>query len=118
MSYLIAAPGMLAAAAADVASIGSSLSAAHVAAAAPTTAVVAAAGDEVSAAIASLFSGHGQASTCEFQRITVGRRQTPSLSGQPVVQPAHIAAEPGRMMAGKVRHDQFERLGACILGTR
>ena len=40
---------------------GSGLTAAHAAAAGPTTAVVAAAGDEVSAAIASLFSGHGQA---------------------------------------------------------
>ena len=61
MSYVIAAPEILAAAAADVAGIGSSLSAAHVLAAAPTTHVVAAAGDEVSAAIASLFSGHAQA---------------------------------------------------------
>ena len=61
MSYVIAATDMLAAAAADVAGIGSSLSEAHAAAAAPTTAVIAAAEDEVSAAIASLFSGHAQA---------------------------------------------------------
>ena len=61
MSYVIAAPEMLAAAAADVAGIGSSLSAAHAVAAAPTTAVIAAAEDEVSAAIAQLFSGHGRA---------------------------------------------------------
>ena len=60
MSYVIAATNMLASAAADVAGIGSSLSAARSVAAAPTTAVVAAAEDEVSAAIASLFSGHGQ----------------------------------------------------------
>jgi hypothetical protein len=57
---------MLAAAAADVAGIGSSLSAAHAVAAAPTTAVIAAAEDEVSAAIASLFSGHGQ----QFQALS------------------------------------------------
>ena len=43
MSYVIAAPDMLAAAAADVAGIGSSLSAANAAAAAPTTGVLAAA---------------------------------------------------------------------------
>jgi hypothetical protein len=61
MSYLIAAPDMLAAAAADVAGIGSSLSAANGAAVAPTTGIVVAAEDEVSAAIAALFSGHGQA---------------------------------------------------------
>jgi hypothetical protein len=61
MSYVIAAPEMIASAASDVANIGSTLNAANAAAAAPTTGIVAAAGDEVSAAIASLFSGHAQA---------------------------------------------------------
>jgi triacylglycerol lipase len=60
MSYVIAAPEMLAAAAADVAGIGSSLSEANAAAATQTTGVLAAAEDEVSAAIAALFSAHGQ----------------------------------------------------------
>ena len=60
MSYVIAAPEMLAAAAADVAGIGSSLSEANAAAATQTTGVLAAAEDEVSAAIAALFSTHGQ----------------------------------------------------------
>src|SRR5690242_18735564 len=60
MSYVITTPDLLAVVASDVAGIGSSLRAAHGAAAAPTTALVAAAGDEVSAAIASLFSQHGQ----------------------------------------------------------
>ena len=61
MSYVVAAPEFLASAASDLSGIGSSLSAGHAVAAVPTTAVVAAAGDEVSAAVASLFSGHGQA---------------------------------------------------------
>jgi hypothetical protein len=61
MSYVVAVPEFVASAASDLAGIGSGLSAAHAVAAGPTTAVVAAAGDEVSAAIASLFSGHGQA---------------------------------------------------------
>jgi PE family len=60
MSYVIAAPEILAGAAADVAGIGSSLNAANAAATARTTVVLAAAEDEVSAAIASLFSGHAQ----------------------------------------------------------
>ena len=60
MSYLIAVPDTLAATATDVASVGSSLSAANSAAAAPTTSLVAAAGDEVSTAIASLFSAYGK----------------------------------------------------------
>ncbi len=66
MSFVIAAPEMVASAAAHVAGIGSSLSAANVAAATPTTGVVAAAGDEVSAAIAALFSGHAQ----EYQALS------------------------------------------------
>ena len=61
MSYVLAAPQILSAAASDLSGIGSSLTSAHAAAAAPTTAVIAAAGDEVSAAVASLFSEHGQA---------------------------------------------------------
>ncbi len=69
MSYVIAMPDMLAAAAADVAGIGSSLSEANGAAAASTTRVVAAGGDEVSAATASLFSSHGKA----FQGLPTSR---------------------------------------------
>ncbi|WP_142361371.1 PE family protein, partial [Mycobacterium ostraviense] len=61
MSFVLASPEALAAAAADVVGIGSSLRSANAAAAAPTTAVLAAGADEVSAAVASLFSGHGQA---------------------------------------------------------
>ncbi|WP_459758468.1 PE family protein, partial [Mycobacterium riyadhense] len=58
MSYLTVAPDVLAEAATNVAGIGSSLSEANLVALAPTTQVLAAAGDEVSAAIASLFSSH------------------------------------------------------------
>jgi hypothetical protein len=61
MSYVVAVPEFVASAASDLAGIGSGLSAAHAAPALPTTAVMAAAGDEASAAIASLFSGHGKA---------------------------------------------------------
>jgi hypothetical protein len=60
MTYVMAAPEMMAAAATDVAAVGSTLSAAHIAAAAPTVAVLPAAADEVSASIAQLFSRHAQ----------------------------------------------------------
>ena len=60
MSDLIAAPEMLAAAASDIADVGSVLNAANLQAAANTTGVAAAAADQVSAAVASLFSGHAQ----------------------------------------------------------
>ncbi|WP_156688918.1 PE family protein [Mycobacterium sp. Marseille-P9652] len=59
MSFVLAAPDALVAAASDVAGIGSSLSAAGAAAAAPTTGIVAAAEDEISTQIAALFSQHG-----------------------------------------------------------
>jgi PE family len=60
MSYVIAAPESLGAAASNVAAIGSTIGAANAAASTSTTGVMAAAGDEVSAAIASLFSADGQ----------------------------------------------------------
>src|SRR3984893_7571729 len=58
MSFVIAVPDAIATAAENAAGIGSSLRAASAAAAAPTTGLLAAASDEVSTAIASLFSGH------------------------------------------------------------
>jgi PE family len=61
VSLLVAAPDLLMSAAADLESIDSSLTAAHVAAAVPTTGVAAAAADEVSDAVAALFAGYGQA---------------------------------------------------------
>jgi hypothetical protein len=60
MPYVIAAPETLAAAAAELATIDVSLSAAHASAAAPTVALVPAAADEVSAGIAHLFSQHAE----------------------------------------------------------
>ncbi len=59
MSYVIAAPEMMTSAAKDLAAIGSTLGTAH-SAAAPTLDVMPAAADEVSVAIARLFSQHAQ----------------------------------------------------------
>ncbi|ORA71015.1 PE family protein, partial [Mycobacterium heidelbergense] len=60
MSFLVAVPDVVAAVAENVAGIGSSLSEVNAAAAAPTTMLLAAADDEVSTAIASVFSSHAQ----------------------------------------------------------
>ncbi|OSC39622.1 PE family protein, partial [Mycobacterium decipiens] len=60
MSFVFAAPDLAAMAAESLAGIGSSLTAANAAAAVPTSGLMAAAGDEVSAAIAALFSSHAQ----------------------------------------------------------
>jgi len=66
MSFLVAAPQLLADAASDLAGLGSTIGTANAAAAAPTTGLVPAAADEVSTQIATLFSAHGQG----FQRLS------------------------------------------------
>ncbi|WP_230871849.1 PE family protein, partial [Mycobacterium canetti] len=60
MSFLIASPEALAAAATDLTGIGSAISAANAVAAAPTTEILAAGTDEVSTAISALFGAHAQ----------------------------------------------------------
>ncbi len=60
MSYVLAFPEVMSAAATEVSSIGSVVATANQSAAQATTAVLAAAEDEISAAIAALFSAHGE----------------------------------------------------------
>ena len=75
MSFVFAAPEAVAAAASNLAGIGSSISAANAAAAAPTTGVLAAAEDEVSTAIATVFGAHARgfrAGQCEKHRVAPG----------------------------------------------
>ena len=60
MSSLTAVPELITTAATDLGNIGSTLSEANAAAATQTMGVLAAAEDEVSAAIAAMFSAHGQ----------------------------------------------------------
>ncbi|MCV7074843.1 PE family protein [Mycobacterium szulgai] len=61
MSWVIAGPEYLSAAANDLAGIGSTISSANAMAAFPTTALVSAGADEVSTALAMLFGAHAQA---------------------------------------------------------
>lgn len=61
MSFVIAVPEFLSAAATDLANLDSTISAANAAASIPTTGVLAAGADDVSAAIAALFGAHAQA---------------------------------------------------------
>ena len=60
MSFVFAQPGVVAAAATDLASVGSTISEANAAAASSTTQVFAAGTDEVSTAVAALFGAHAQ----------------------------------------------------------
>lgn len=84
MTFLITTPDMISGAATDLAGIGSTLGLANVAAAAPTTEILAAAQDEVSVAIAAVFSGYAN----EFQQVSQGA-QTYHAS---FVQALHTAA--------------------------
>jgi hypothetical protein len=60
MTYVVAAPELLEATAAELKSIGSELNGAHAAAAVSTTGLVPAAADEVSTAVTALFAGYGK----------------------------------------------------------
>ncbi|WP_139333255.1 PE family protein, partial [Mycobacterium sp. SP-6446] len=60
MSYVKATPAYVAAAASDLASIGSTIGSANAAAAGPTSSVLPPGADEVSASIAALFDTHSQ----------------------------------------------------------
>ena len=60
MSFVSVVPDVVGTSATVLASIGNTLAEAQAAAAAPTTSVLAAANDEVSIAIAEVFSGHAQ----------------------------------------------------------
>jgi hypothetical protein len=71
MAYVIAQPQLLATAAADVAAIGTAINEAKAAAAGTTTAVAAAATDEVSEAIATLFSAYAQECQAIIEQATV-----------------------------------------------
>ncbi len=84
MSYVLAEPQMMAAAATDVAAISSTVSAAHMAAAAPTVSLIPAAADQVSTGIAQLFSGVAQ----DFHSL-VGQAAT---FGQQFAQHLHLGA--------------------------
>jgi hypothetical protein len=66
MSFVTTAPEALAAAATDLAGLGSVVRSASAAAATPTTGMLAAGADEVSTAVAVLFSGFGRA----YQRLS------------------------------------------------
>lgn len=113
MSYVFATPEWVAAAATDLASIGSSINAASSAAAMPTSAVMAAGADDVSVVIAALFGAHAQAyqqlsaQAALFhqqfvQLMTAGASQYATAEAANAVPMQHSATqsnEPG-MMAG------------------
>ncbi len=97
MSFLIAVPEMVAAAATDLARVGSTLSAANAAAVEPTSSVIAAGADEVSASIAGLFGAHAQAyQALSAQETTFHHQSVPALTAGANFTPAPRRLTPRR----------------------
>lgn len=129
MSYVIAAPEIMTSAATDLAAIGSDLSAAHTAAAAQTARIVAAAEDEVSTAVAALFSAHGQgfqalgAQAAAFhdqfvQTLNVGARSYASVEAANVAAVAANSAQTlERDVLGAINAPVRALTGHALIGT-
>jgi hypothetical protein len=97
MSFLIAAPEMVVAAATDLARVGSTISAANVVAAAPTSSVIAAGADQVSASIAALFGAHAEAyQALSAQAATFHNQFVQALTSAPTITPAPRRLTPRR----------------------
>jgi hypothetical protein len=89
VSYVIAAPEFVAAAASDLANIGSTINAANVAATLPTIGVLPAGTDEVSAVIAAMFGTHAQA----YQALSAQAASFHSAGSTPAISPKALAAQ-------------------------
>jgi hypothetical protein len=109
MSFVTAAPEIVASAASDLASIGSTIGEANAAAAVPTTGVLSAAADEVSAAIASLFRSHAQA----FQALST---QAASFHQQFVQLLSSTAAQYASAEAANVSNFGYGNTGTNNIG--
>jgi hypothetical protein len=117
MSFVIAAPELIEAAAHDLSGIGSTLGEATNFAAAPTTSIAAAGADEVSVAIAALFGSHGQefqalsAQAAAFHDEFVGLMK----SGAGAYVRSEVAN--AEQMLGGALHAPAEALGAGVAGA-
>lgn len=112
MSFVFTSPDFVHAAASDLASLGSTISDANRVAAASTTAVAPAALDEVSAAIAALFSNHGN----EFHALsarteTFHEQFVRALFGSAGAYGATEGANASAMATPARRSDPFRALG-------
>jgi triacylglycerol lipase len=109
VSYVVALPEVMSAAATNVASIGSVVATANQDVAGATTGVLAAAEDEVSAAIAAMFSAHGQGyQALSSQAAAIHERFVQALTG---ATGAYAAAE----AAGAAPLATFEQ---AVLGVQ
>lgn len=124
MSFVNVDPEAVAAAATDMATIGSNVSAANAAAAAMTTGLTPAAGDEVSTAIAGLFGSYGS----DFQNLSAQATEFHSrlVQGLNAAVQAYTAAEAanasallatGRDVLNAVNAPAQSLLGQSLIGS-
>ena len=112
MSYLFLTPDAVTSATSDLANIGSSIQTANAAAAAQTTSVLAAGEDEVSAAIAALFTNHGQAyQALSAQAEAFHAQFVQALFSSAGAYGATEAANVSAMATSARRSDPFRALG-------
>lgn len=100
MSFVIAAPELVEAAADDLAGIRSTVGEATASAAAATTSVLPAGADEVSAAIAQLFGSHGAEFQAISTRVAVLHNEFTSLLSSGAAQYAGAEAAAQALLAG------------------
>ncbi len=120
MSFVSGLPELVAAAAADLAGIGSSVSAANGAAALPTIALVAAGTDEESAAIAAVFDYHvRQYQALSAQVIRLQQQFVTSLAaaGDAYVAAEAAAAEPLQALLDFVNAPSEALTGRPLIGN-
>ncbi len=103
MSYVIAAPEALVAAATDLATLGSTIGAANAAAAGSTTALLTAGADEVSAAIAA----YSECTARPIRHSVRGRRRSMSGSCRPWPQWGRLCGRRGRQRLAAAERARF-----------
>jgi triacylglycerol lipase len=121
VSYVVALPETMSAAATDVASIGSAVAAANQSVAGATTQVLTAAEDEVSAAIAEFFSLHGQGFQALSAQATAFHQQfVQTLSGAAGAYTAAEAANASPLAAFEQAllgvEQQIQQIPATVAG--
>jgi hypothetical protein len=120
MSFVLVVPDVLETAGADLAQIGSAVSAGNLAAAIPTTGVAAAGADEVSAVIAALFGAHAkeyQASAAQAATYYEGFVRTLSTAAASYVGTEAAIATSMQGAPGAVAAVPTQLLGGPLLGV-
>ncbi|WP_191496774.1 PE family protein, partial [Mycobacterium simulans] len=118
MAFVIAAPDVLVAVAADAASIGSQISAANTFAAVPTISVLAAGTDEISARIAALFAAYAQEYQTLSAQVSAFHEQfVTTLSTTAVAYLQTEAANAERNLLNAVNPPTLALLGRPLIGN-